>query len=115
MKVLVTGSRDLTDKDKVFATLDRLHSQRPIELIVHGGQLGADTLANEWADARKVPVKVYPADWKSHGRGAGPKRNAEMLEKEMPHGVVAFPEGGPGTRNMISQAQKVGVPVKVID
>lgn len=115
MKIVVSGSRNLSDKEKVFGALDRLHSQRSIELLVHGGQKGADSLANEWADARNVPVKVYNADWKTLGKEAGPKRNQEMLDKEGPHGVVAFPEGGPGTKNMMNLAENHGIPVKVVE
>ncbi len=38
-------------------------------------------------------------------------RNREMLLKEVPDLVIAFP-GGPGTRGMIAFAEKQGVPVK---
>lgn len=122
MKVLVCGGRNYKDKNKVFDTLDRLHNQRPIEMIVHGGAggydersepYGADQIAEEWAALNKIPTSVYNADWKNEGRSAGPKRNARMLQQELPHGVVAFP-GGPGTKNMIELAEKAGVPVKKI-
>lgn len=80
--------------------------------LMQGGADGADYLANEWAKT-KAGIKrwVCKADWKKHGRSAGPIRNARMLEWK-PDLVVAFP-GGRGTKNMVTQAQAAGVPVKI--
>jgi len=114
MKVLVSGGRDYSNKGKVYDVLDRLHSQRPIEVIVHGGSTGADALAHQWAEERGVLTSVYPANWKKHGRAAGPVRNRQMLEEEYPHGVVTF-AGGPGTRNLINEAKKRELPIQSYD
>ena len=79
MRVLVCGGRDYTDRGAVFAALDELHAREPIALLIHGAARGADSLGGEWAAARGVPVQAFPADWKKHGRAAGPKRNQQML------------------------------------
>lgn len=52
------------------------------------------------------------ANWEAFGAAAGPVRNRWMLDLE-PDLVIAFP-GGKGTKNMIEQAKKRGVPVMVI-
>lgn len=80
--------------------------------LVHGGASGADSLAGLWASMRKerVTVRVYEADWKTHGRAAGPIRNKQMLDEGKPNAVIAFP-GGAGTANMIQQGKRVGVPI----
>lgn len=44
------------------------------------------------------------ADWKKHGKAAGPIRNGIMLRDGKPDMVVAFP-GGRGTANMVDQAR----------
>lgn len=110
MKVLVSGDRKYTNQQKVFEELDRLHSQRPIEMIVHGGETGADALAHYWAEIQKVPVRVYNADWSKYGRSAIPHRNAQMIENEMPHGMVTFTCGA-GTKNLVNLAKKANIPV----
>ncbi len=105
----VCGGRDYQDKDRAFATLDRVHSKRPISQLVHGGASGADALAGEWAAQRGVAVKVFPADWQAHGRAAGPRRNADMVAYGI-DGLVAFP-GGRGTADMVRQCRASAITV----
>lgn len=109
LRLIVCGGRDFDNRELVFSTLDHIHAQRNIVLIIEGGAAGADRLAREWAQSRGVPYQTEEANWVELGRAAGPKRNAKMLTLE-PDGVVAFP-GGRGTDNMISQAEENGVPV----
>ncbi|MES2730005.1 MAG: DUF2493 domain-containing protein [Pseudomonadota bacterium] len=108
MRILVTGSRDSKDRDSVFSALDKVHALRGITLIIEGGQTGCDTFAREWAESRGICCKTEEADWNRYGRAAGPRRNAEMLKKWQPHGVVAFP-GGKGTRDMCKRAENAGL------
>jgi hypothetical protein len=93
LRALVCGGRDFADRDLAFGCLDRFHATHPIKCVIHGAARGADTLGAEWATARGVPVEPYPADWKRHGRAAGPIRNAAMLANGKPAVVVAFPGG----------------------
>lgn len=106
--VLVCGGRDYHDVKSVFRCLDGLASKPT--LIVQGGAFGADACASEWAYKRNVPERQFSADWKKHGRAAGPIRNQEMLDTAKPHLVVAFP-GGVGTADMVRRARAAGVPV----
>jgi hypothetical protein len=110
-RAIVCGGRDFTDKARAFAWLDHYHSNSvPLAMVIHGGAPGADTLAGEWAMARRVSVMVIRADWEQYGLAAGPIRNAQMLNEGVPHFVIALP-GGKGTRNMIEQAERLRVPV----
>lgn len=111
MRVLVCGGRDFQDARGLFASLDGL-VPRPT-LIIQGGAFGADALASEWAYKRDVLERQFPADWKRHGRAAGPIRNQQMLEKGKPELVVAFP-GGIGTADMVRRARAAGVRVLVV-
>jgi len=110
MRVIVSGGREFTDEDMLFAALDRFHAEQPISLLIHGAARGADTLAGAWAKSRSVPVAAFPADWTKHGRAAGPIRNRQMLDEGRPDAVIAFP-GGTGTANMKSQARAQGAKV----
>lgn len=112
--VLVCGGRDFADRDGVFRTLDTINAAaNQITLLVHGGAPGADTLAGEWAKDRGIPCRVYPADWKSHGKAAGPKRNQQMLDEAQPQMVLAFP-GGRGTADMVRRARTASENGKLI-
>lgn len=101
--VLVCGGRDYSDKARVYEELDRLHALRPIGTVIHGCARGADAIAARWAFERGISVNPFPADWKTHGKKAGPMRNAKMLEEGKPDVVFAFP-GGKGTSDMIGKA-----------
>lgn len=120
--LIVTGGRDYADRAFVFETLDRLHAESPIDLVVHGacgwskGQpelhlvsllRGADRWAHEWALARGVDVEPRPADWRFEGRAAGPKRNARMLFAHPDAAVAVFP-GGKGTEDCARRAFDAG-------
>ena len=109
MKMLVCGGREFSNYTELQRILDGLHSLEPVDMLIHGGALGADRLAARWAFSRKVVAVAFPADWEKHGKAAGPMRNQRMLE-EKPDMVVAFP-GGRGTADMVRRAKKAGVPI----
>lgn len=114
MIIAVTGGRTYSNRQKVFDTLDAIHRLHPISLLLHGGATGADTLAKEWAQERGVESITVPANWKAHGRAAGPIRNGLILDRS-PSILVAFP-GGKGTQNMTQQAKSRGIRVhSVVD
>src|SRR6266446_6491961 len=108
IRVLVCGGRDYTNREALYAALDRLHAERGFAKLIAGGARGADTLACQWARDREVPAIVYEAEWAKLGRKAGPIRNQRMLDHGKPDLVVAFP-GGHGTADMVGRARKVGV------
>jgi hypothetical protein len=93
----------------VFRALDLIHAETPITELMQGGAAGVDAFARDWAATNSVKRYVCRADWTTHGRAAGPIRNARMLEWK-PDALIAFP-GGPGTANMTMQAKAAGVRV----
>ena len=113
MRVLVTGGRDFSDRELLFEALDGLHSTHGFTVLIHGDANGADRLSGEWATSRGIKVEVHPADWKKHGRAAGPIRNQKMLEQK-PDLVVAFP-GGNGTADMVRRAKEAGIEVVAVE
>jgi len=84
--------------------------------IISGGAKGADSLAVLWASTRGIPFQVFYADWATHGKAAGPKRNQAMLDATDGSFrlVVAFP-GGRGTADMVARAMRSNVPVGLVD
>jgi hypothetical protein len=110
MRVLVTGGRDFSDRLLVERTLNSIHLNQEITVLIHGAARGADELAGTWAYENHIIESVFPANWSKYGKSAGPIRNKQMLLEGMPDLVVAFP-GGRGTANMVQQARNAGIPV----
>lgn len=82
MKLMVCGSRSITDKDWVWSKIDevvKMFSGAPVE-IIEGDASGVDKLAGEWAKANNVPLVLYPADWENDGRAAPHIRNRKMVD-----------------------------------
>lgn len=111
---MVCGGRKYRDAKRVFLTLDRLHVDTPLSLLVHGGANGADSIAGAWAAAAGVKCEVCEANWAEYGRKAGPMRNQAMIDIYEPRLVVAFP-GGRGTADMVMRAVMAGVNVLVVE
>lgn len=116
--LLVCGSRDLTiPLTDMVAYIRLMMDEHPdIDRIIHGGARGIDTLAGQAAGKLRLAVTAYPADWATLGRRAGPERNRRMLTEGKPVAVLAIRNEGdsPGTDNMVSQAQRAGVPTRVV-
>lgn len=109
--VLVCGGREYADWTTLHDVMGSIHHDRRITKIIHGCARGADEMAGRWADLVDIPARKYYADWKTHGKAAGPIRNQEMLDDGRPDLVIAFP-GGRGTADMIWRAQVAGVEVR---
>lgn len=108
----VENARTRKDQHLLNSTLSKLHQQHRFTVLIEGEAKGADTLARLWAEANRVHVDPYPANWETFGRAAGPIRNRQMLVVGKPELVVAFHRelsNSKGTRNMVQQAQRVGV------
>lgn len=113
-RILVCGGRDFSDRSLVFHILDLEALEHDIHAVIQGGASGADKLAREWCYQRQsIRMWNFPADWKKHGKAAGPIRNQQMLDEGKPTKVFAFP-GGRGTADMIRRAKAAGVPVYMI-
>jgi len=123
--LIVCGSRRWSDRRRLIDTLDEICSWNgsywPAELW-HGGAMGADAMAGEFAaaDPCRLPVRVWPADWARYGRAAGVRRSAEMIAAA-PVGslLVAFVPhrlaDSVGTAHEVRLARKRGLAVVVVD
>lgn len=98
------------------------------DAIIEGGQrtfgkrnydndYGADYLAGYVADTMGVPHFQCKANWDFYKKAAGPIRNGWMIKFMPVTEVLAFHndiENSKGTKDMIKQAKKKGIPVTVI-
>lgn len=126
MRVLVCGGRHYNDWAKVRQVLSDLcdkHSAlysptdnwlpSDIVIITGGCPTGADNLAASFATVNWTQYESFQADWKQHGRAAGPIRNQRMLDEGKPDLVVAFP-GGRGTADMVRRSRQAGFEVREV-
>lgn len=120
MKILICGSRHFDDWQLFIDTMDELSEEfdfdnsQPIT-IIEGGAKGADFCARLYARYCGWELKEYPADWKTHGKRAGPIRNAQMLAEATPDLVVAFlAKDSRGTADMLRQAEKAEILTRVV-
>lgn len=111
-RVLVCGDRHWSDRKFLEDYLDKIN----IDTLIQGDCSGADRLAKEYTERKKIPCLSFPANWNEHGKRAGPLRNALMLKEGKPDFVVAFHdniEESKGTKDMKNKAKKAGLPVVI--
>ena len=106
MKVIIAGSRTIKDIHLVEQAITR--SGFDITEVVCGCARGVDLLGARWAQARNIPVALFPADWDRHGKAAGPIRNAEMA-KHADALILIWDGVSPGSKNMRDTARNAGL------
>ncbi len=115
MKVIIAGSRDVTDWKFFCECLENSkilkNSWGPT--IISGCARGPDTLAIRWAKEKGLECLKFPAIW-SKGKSAGLKRNECMAKKG--DALIALWDGrSRGTRHMIDQMKGLGKPYEIFD
>lgn len=111
-KVIIAGSRSFNDFELLVAKCDKLLSAKTEGEVVSGTARGTDQLGENYAKERGFPIKKFPANWEKYGKIAGYKRNEEMADYA--DALIAFWDGlSPGTKHMISTAEKKGLKVRV--
>lgn len=112
-KVVVAGGRDFTDYALLEERLDYLARYLPHVQIVSGQASGADALGERYAQNRGLSLATFPADWKTHGKAAGPIRNEQMAQYA--DAVVVFWDGkSKGSKSMRELALKYQRPLKTV-
>lgn len=114
MRILICGDREWKNRAAIYEVLSKCADDT---VIIEGEQRGADKLSREVAEELGFPVLPFPADWNLYRKAAGPIRNARMIKEGHPDLVIAFHNDlsvSKGTKNMVNQAQKAGIPVVII-
>lgn len=106
----IVGSRTFTDYELLKQHIDPAN----IAAIVSGGAIGADTLAERFAEEHQIPMIIFKPDYAKHGRAAPFVRNTAIIEAS--DVVIAFWDGkSTGTLDSIKKARKLGKPVTVVE
>jgi len=114
MKIIIAGSRSFTNYSLLSTHLDHLFSRCVKEIeIVSGTARGADQMGEHYARWHAIPVRRFRADWDTHGKSAGYRRNKEMAQ--FADALVAFWDGSSrGTSHMIDLAREHGLRVRIV-
>ena len=110
MKVVIAGSRDITDYDILLKAIKECPFQ--ITEVISGRARGVDTLGEKFAEDYGLKLHLFPADWKRLRNAAGPIRNAQMAD--FADAVLCVWDGvSSGTKDIMKQAKKRGLPLYV--
>lgn len=108
MKLIIAGGRNYKFTADDGDHLYKLDENEGISEVVSGGSTGADYEGECWGHVNMIEVTYFKADWKTHGKAAGPIRNRQMAEYA---DALAVFHGGRGTANMVKTAKELGLTV----
>ena len=116
MKLLISGSRSITDYETVKNAIEKGLAElkikpQQISEFVHGGAKGVDRLGQRWAKENNIPDKIFIPDWNGEGKRAGMLRNIEMCEYVGENGYLVVVHDGEskGTLQCYNYAKNMGI------
>ena len=115
MKLLITGSRKFDDYEalgQAIQVVENKHGKK-VELILHRGALGADTLAQKWAVSNNIPTKIIRPDYASYdGKIAPMLRNMELVKlAEVTLALYVMQKRTGGTKDAADKTIKYNKPL----
>lgn len=126
MRVLITGSRDWLDKERIWADLDMIYCSTPSMIdyqmeklvVVNGAAQGADEMSTLWVkdameDGLYVALERYPAEWNKFGKRAGYIRNAKMIETRPDLCLAYIRNDSKGATMCAKLAQAAGIETRI--
>lgn len=111
-RVLIAGSRHWTDVTTVHDALAALHGEHGPLRLVHGGNHGADAIANRWGLLHDAAIEVHPSNWRTMGRHAGTLRNQHMVQDGADMCLAFIDDRSPGATHCADRAEATGIPTR---
>ena len=118
MKILVAGSRNhVADiwTEELYEFLDNAIDSDPEDkdTIIAGGARGVDYIAELFARDNGIAFEEHPAEWDRYGKGAGYRRNAEMVAL-CDKAYILWDGYSKGTKHTIDLLIKAEIPYVLI-
>ena len=107
MKLLIVGSRSITDFDlSPYIT-------KEVDTIISGGAGGIDSLAEEYADFHRLSKHIIRPRYDLYGRAAPLKRNEQMVD--IADAVLVIWDGSSkGTQYTLKYTKKMNKPLTLV-
>ncbi len=107
MKLLIVGSRSITDFDL------SPYIPEDVDTIISGGAGGIDSLAERYADLRHLSKYIVRPRYDLYGRAAPLKRNEQIVD--MSDAVLIVWDGcSKGTQYTLKYAKRMNKPVTLV-
>lgn len=107
MKLLVAGSRTITDFDLTP------YIPNDTEEIISGGASGVDAIAEAYADEHRISKHIIRPKYHLYKKAAPIKRNREMVD--LADSILVIWDGSSkGTLSTINYAKKQNKPINVV-
>jgi hypothetical protein len=115
VRCIIAGGRDFHDYPKLAMAFESFMNEYANDdvTIISGMAGGADTVGVKIAEYYGLELIKMPADWALHGKSAGFKRNAEMVNLAT-HLLAAWDGKSKDTKHTISLAEKKGLITKIV-
>lgn len=112
-KWIIAGGRDI-DVARAYDEIQGFFKDKQCPIIViSGGAKGVDNAGEWFAEQYGCILHKMEADWKTHGKAAGPIRNRKMAEHG--HSLLLIWDGqSRGSASMKREMEKLGKPVHEI-
>lgn len=108
MKLLIAGSRSITDLDLSPYIPD------DVDTVISGGADGIDRLAEQYADKHHLSKYILRPRYDLYRRAAPLKRNEQMVE--LADSVLIIWDGrSKGTQHTIKYSKKLNKPLTIIE
>ncbi len=111
MRLLVSGGRHFANESAIERSLDAVHRDHSVSVLIHGGLTGIGPACEGWARRNDVHLIRYPANW-SMGKCGDFIRDDFMLSDCRADLLLVFP-GGRRTTDMVREAQRMNLRVIV--
>lgn len=111
MKLIIAGSRSIVPSSATLSEYLKLVGFDPTkDSVISGGADGVDSSAAIYCLDRGIPIDEFLPDWKTHGKAAGPIRNAQMAA-EGDILLLLWDGVSRGSASMKAEMEKLGKPV----
>lgn len=105
-RVAVVGSRSITAAD-----LEK-YIPASATMLLSGGAVGVDRLAERYAASHGLPIRVIPPDYALFGRSAPLIRDRQIVD-EADLVIAVWDGSSPGTRYTVEYARRSGTPLRL--
>jgi YspA, cpYpsA-related SLOG family len=109
-RLLITGSRQWFEWCLIYHVLDYARRSGFHTLVSGHCPDGADFMCESTWEYLGLVVERHPADWKTHGKSAGYRRNAEMVQLGADWCLACILNESKGSTHTAKLAEEAGIP-----